>query len=130
MQKRVYGMRDVGVRKRRCERLRPPPELRRVERERLTQREQRRVDLELQLRGTRVNERRQVVMAVINVSGNSARRIPPSGAEHEATHEDDPDVSMVDLFAASTPYWIIILLAMVLIIWFPSIATLLPTLAF
>ena len=47
-----------------------------------------------------------------------------------ATQDEDPDVSMVDIFKSSTPYWVIILLCMLLIIWFPGVATVLPDLMF
>ena len=47
-----------------------------------------------------------------------------------ATQDEDADVSMVDIFKSSTPYWVIILLCMLLIIWFPGIATVLPDLLF
>jgi len=44
--------------------------------------------------------------------------------------DEDPSVSLGEIFWSSTPYWVIILLAMVLIIVFPKIATLLPGLLF
>ncbi len=44
--------------------------------------------------------------------------------------EEDAGVSLGDIFRSSTPYWVIILLAMTLIIVFPQIATVLPRLAF
>jgi C4-dicarboxylate transporter DctM subunit len=47
-----------------------------------------------------------------------------------ATQDGDPDVSMVQLFWSSTPYWLIILLCMIMIIWFPAVATYLPKLVF
>ena len=40
--------------------------------------------------------------------------------------EIDPDVSIITLFKSSTPYWIIMLIAMVIIINFPEVATWLP----
>ena len=76
-----------------------------------------------------------IAFAIIGILAIEAGLLtPPFGllvyTVKAATHEDDPGVSMVDIFAASTPYWVIILLAMVLIIWFPAIATVLPRLAF
>jgi len=47
-----------------------------------------------------------------------------------AIQDEDPDVSIVDIFRGSTPYWMIILVAMVLILEFPQIATYLPSLMF
>jgi TRAP-type C4-dicarboxylate transport system permease large subunit len=43
---------------------------------------------------------------------------------------DDKDISIWDIFAASTPYWVVLLLAVVLIAFFPGIATFLPKLVF
>jgi len=40
--------------------------------------------------------------------------------------EIEPDISVMTIFKSSTPYWIIMLLAMILIINFPEIATYLP----
>jgi C4-dicarboxylate transporter, DctM subunit len=47
-----------------------------------------------------------------------------------AVQDEDASISIVDIFRSSTPYWIIILFAMTLIIWFPKIATVLPDLVF
>lgn len=47
-----------------------------------------------------------------------------------AVQDDDPSVTIVDIFKSSTPYWIIILIAMALIIKYPQIATVLPNLVF
>ena len=44
--------------------------------------------------------------------------------------DEDPGITLGEIFWSSTPYWVIILLAMVLIIVFPKIATLLPGLLF
>jgi C4-dicarboxylate transporter DctM subunit len=44
--------------------------------------------------------------------------------------DEDPSVTLVEIFWSSTPYWVIILIAMTLIIMFPKIATLLPSLLF
>ena len=42
----------------------------------------------------------------------------------------DDTVSIMQIFKSSTPYWIIMLLAMVAIVAFPQIATFLPNLLF
>ena len=44
--------------------------------------------------------------------------------------EFDPDMSVLTIFKSSTPYWIIMLIGMVMIINFPEIATYLPELLF
>jgi len=47
-----------------------------------------------------------------------------------AVQDEDDSVSIVDIFRSSTPYWLIILVAMTLIIVFPKIAMFLPDLLF
>jgi len=47
-----------------------------------------------------------------------------------AVQDEDGSVSIVDIFKSSTPYWMIILVAMMLIIQFPQIAMYLPNLLF
>lgn len=47
-----------------------------------------------------------------------------------AIQDEDPDVSIIDIFKGSTPYWVIILAAMLLILQFQQIATFLPSLMF
>ena len=42
----------------------------------------------------------------------------------------DPDLNVMTIFKSSTPYWIIMLVGMILIIVFPEIATILPKLLF
>jgi TRAP-type C4-dicarboxylate transport system permease large subunit len=42
----------------------------------------------------------------------------------------DDDVSIMEIFKSSTPYWIVMLIGMVLIAIFPEIATFLPGLVF
>jgi TRAP-type C4-dicarboxylate transport system permease large subunit len=42
----------------------------------------------------------------------------------------DPDVNVMTIFKSATPYWIIMLIGMVLIITFPQIATYLPRVLF
>lgn len=44
--------------------------------------------------------------------------------------DDDEDVSIMQIFQSSTPYWIIMLLTMIAIVNFPQIATYLPNLVF
>jgi C4-dicarboxylate transporter, DctM subunit len=76
-----------------------------------------------------------IAFAIIGILAIEAGLLtPPFGllvyTVKAATQDDVPPVSMVEIFKSSTPYWIIILLAMVLIIWFPAIATVLPELLF
>ena len=47
-----------------------------------------------------------------------------------AIQDEDPDVSIIDIFRGSMPYWIIILVAMILILQYPQIATYLPSMMF
>ena len=47
-----------------------------------------------------------------------------------AIHGLDPTVNVMTIFMSSTPYWILMLIGMVLIIVFPEIATILPKLLF
>jgi TRAP-type C4-dicarboxylate transport system permease large subunit len=43
---------------------------------------------------------------------------------------DDKDISIWQIFSASTPYWVVLLIAIALIFFFPGIATFLPNLMF
>jgi tripartite ATP-independent transporter DctM subunit len=43
---------------------------------------------------------------------------------------DDKDISIWDIFASSTPYWVVLLISAALIYLFPAIATFLPDLMF
>jgi C4-dicarboxylate transporter DctM subunit len=43
---------------------------------------------------------------------------------------DDDDISVWQIFHSSTPYWVIMLIGVLLLVWFPKIATWLPSLAF
>ena len=43
---------------------------------------------------------------------------------------DDDDVTIWEIFKSSTPYWVIMLIGVVLLALFPKIATWLPSLAF
>ncbi len=47
-----------------------------------------------------------------------------------AVHDQDPTVSIIDIFKSSMPYWVIIFMCMTLIVLFPKIATWLPSLLF
>ncbi len=47
-----------------------------------------------------------------------------------AIQDEDPDVSLFDIFMGAMPYWLIMLAAMAMIIHFPQIATWLPGLMF
>ena len=76
-----------------------------------------------------------IAFAIIGILAIEAGLLtPPFGllvyTVKAATHEDDPGVSMLQLFWSSTPYWAIILLCMILIIAFPAFATFLPKLVF
>ena len=76
-----------------------------------------------------------IAFAIIGILAIEAGLLtPPFGllvyTVKAATQDEVPPVSMVQIFNSSTPYWIIILLAMVLIMWFPAIATVLPDLLF
>jgi C4-dicarboxylate transporter DctM subunit len=43
---------------------------------------------------------------------------------------DDEDISVWQIFHSSTPYWVIMLIGVVMLVLFPKIATWLPSLAF
>ena len=47
-----------------------------------------------------------------------------------AMQDEDASVSLIQIFKSSTPYWVIILMAMVLIVLYPQIAVWLPSLMF
>ena len=47
-----------------------------------------------------------------------------------AIQDIDPNMNVMTIFKASTPYWIIMLVGMALIVRFPVIATYLPDLLF
>ena len=42
-------------------------------------------------------------------------------------HEFDPDINVMTIFKSCTPYWVVMLVGMALIIIFPHIATWLPS---
>ena len=47
-----------------------------------------------------------------------------------AIQDIDPEMNVMTIFKSSTPYWVIMLIGMVLIVQFPEIATYLPNLLF
>ncbi|NQV56310.1 MAG: TRAP transporter large permease [Rhodospirillales bacterium] len=76
-----------------------------------------------------------IAFAIIGIIAIEAGLLtPPFGllvyTVKSAIHEIDPDMSVMTIFKSSTPYWMIMLLGMVLIINFPIIATFLPRLLF
>jgi C4-dicarboxylate transporter DctM subunit len=76
-----------------------------------------------------------IAFAIIGILAIEAGLLtPPFGllvyTVKAATQDEAAEVSMVQIFKSSTPYWIIILLCMLLIVWFPGIATVLPDLMF
>lgn len=76
-----------------------------------------------------------IAFAIIGIIAIEAGLLtPPFGllvyTVKASIQEIDPDTSVVPIFKSSTPYWIIMLFTMVLIILFPEIATYLPQLLF
>jgi tripartite ATP-independent transporter DctM subunit len=76
-----------------------------------------------------------IAFAIIGIIAIEAGLLtPPFGllvyTVKSATQEIDPDISVLTIFKSSTPYWIIMLVAMILIINYPEIATYLPNLLF
>jgi tripartite ATP-independent transporter DctM subunit len=76
-----------------------------------------------------------IAFAIVGILAIEAGLLtPPFGllvyTVKSAIQDDDPGVTLVDIFKSSTPYWAIMLLAMTLIIVFPQIATALPSLMF
>lgn len=72
-----------------------------------------------------------IAFAIIGIIAIEAGLLtPPFGllvyTVKSSIQEIDPDVSIITLFKSSTPYWIIMLIAMVIIINFPEVATWLP----
>ncbi len=74
-----------------------------------------------------------IAFAIIGILAIEAGLLtPPFGLlvyTVKAAIQDD-DVSIVEIFRSSTPYWIVMLIGMVLIAAFPQIATYLPNLLF
>ncbi len=76
-----------------------------------------------------------VAFAIIGIIAIEAGLLtPPFGllvyTVKSAIHSLDPDVNVMTIFKSATPYWIIMLIGMVLIIVFPQIATFLPKVLF
>ncbi len=76
-----------------------------------------------------------IAFAIIGILAIEAGLLtPPFGllvyTVKAAIQDEDPDVSIIDIFKGAMPYWLIMLAAMALIVQFPQIATLLPSLMF
>ena len=76
-----------------------------------------------------------IAFAIIGIIAIEAGLLtPPFGllvyTVKSAIQEIEPDMSVLTIFKSATPYWIIMLAGMVLIINFPAIATYLPRLLF
>lgn len=76
-----------------------------------------------------------IAFAIIGILAIEAGLLtPPFGllvyTVKAAVQDEDPGISLGDIFRSSTPYWVIMLIAMTLIILIPQIATLLPGLMF
>lgn len=76
-----------------------------------------------------------IAFAIIGIIAIEAGLLtPPFGllvyTVKSAIQQIDPDMSVMVIFKSSTPYWIIMLICMILIINFPEIATYLPKLLF
>lgn len=75
-----------------------------------------------------------IAFAIVGIMAIEAGLLtPPFGLlvyTVKAAMPEDPDVSIVDIFKSSTPYWVIMLIGMTAIAAFPQIATFLPDLVF
>ena len=76
-----------------------------------------------------------IAFAIIGIIAIEAGLLtPPFGllvyTVKSSIQEFDPDLNVMAIFKSSTPYWIIMLIGMVVIINFPEIATYLPKLLF
>jgi len=76
-----------------------------------------------------------IAFAIVGILAIEAGLLtPPFGllvyTVKSAVQDDDPSVTIVQIFRSSMPYWCIILVAATLIINFPGIATYLPSLLF
>jgi len=76
-----------------------------------------------------------IAFAIIGIIAIEAGLLtPPFGllvyTVKSSIQEFDPDMNVMTIFKSSTPYWILMLIGMVLIINFPQIATYLPELLF
>jgi len=76
-----------------------------------------------------------IAFAIVGILAIEAGLLtPPFGllvyTVKSAVQDEDASVTIVQIFRSSMPYWCIILIAMILIINFPKIATFLPSLLF
>lgn len=76
-----------------------------------------------------------IAFAIIGILAIEAGLLtPPFGllvyTVKSAIQDEDDSITIMQIFKSSTPYWIIMLIAMVLIAYFPKIATTLPDMAF
>jgi len=76
-----------------------------------------------------------IAFAIVGILAIEAGLLtPPFGllvyTVKSAVQDEDPNITIVQIFRSSMPYWCIILIAMALIMGFPKIATLLPSLVF
>ena len=76
-----------------------------------------------------------IAFAIIGIIAIEAGLLtPPFGllvyTVKSAIYGIDPDLNVMTIFKSSTPYWIIMLIGMILIIAFPEIATILPRILF
>jgi TRAP-type C4-dicarboxylate transport system permease large subunit len=76
-----------------------------------------------------------IAFAIIGIIAIEAGLLtPPFGLLVYTVKSDiqgiDPDMSVMTIFKSSTPYWVVMLIGMVLIINFPVIATFLPRMLF
>ena len=76
-----------------------------------------------------------IAFAIIGILAIEAGLLtPPFGllvyTVKAAIREEDDNVSIMEIFKSSTPYWMIMLISMIAIVNFPQIATFLPSLAF
>ena len=76
-----------------------------------------------------------VAFAIIGIISIEAGLLtPPFGllvyTVKAAINDQEPDLNVMSIFKSSTPYWILMLIGMVLIINFQGIATYLPKLLF
>lgn len=76
-----------------------------------------------------------IAFAIIGIIAIEAGLLtPPFGllvyTVKSAIQDIDPDMNVLTIFKSSTPYWIIMLIGMLLIVIFPGIATYLPNLLF
>jgi len=72
-----------------------------------------------------------IAFAIIGIIAIEAGLLtPPFGllvyTVKSSIHEIEPDMSVMTIFQSSTPYWVLMLIGMILIINFPKIATYLP----